>query len=129
MNLTNIPGNLAVFVERRSILLIILGVIITALLAPGTLFLETETGFDTMLRPGSVIFDDSKEYEEQFGAETVIVLIKASVEDVFTSENLKILQKFEQEFSFDERIQSIISPVTILELAKVEAINLGFSDD
>ncbi|MBT4513035.1 MAG: RND family transporter [Chloroflexi bacterium] len=132
MDLTNMPGNLAIFVERRSILLIIIGVIITALLAPGVLFLETETGFDTMLRPGSVIFDDSKEYEEQFGAETTIVLIKASVEDVFTSENLKIIQEFEQQFLADERIQSIISPVTVLELASLEAIkqgaNLEFDD-
>ena len=130
MNLPKIPHNLAVLIERRSILFIIIGVIITALLAPGLFQLKTETGMDTMLKPGNIIFDDTKEYEDQFGAETNIVLIQADVDKVFTSENLKILQEFERQFSTDERIQSIISPVTIVQIAKTKAIELGiFTED
>lgn len=129
MNLAKIPESLALFVERRSILLLVIGVIITACLVPGTFRMETETGFDTMLRPGSIIFDDSRQYEEQFGAETTIVLLQADVEDVFTSQNLKILDAFEQQFLADERIRSIISPVTVLKLAKEEAIEQGLATE
>ncbi len=125
MDFRKIPEKLAIFIERRSILLIFLGVIITALLIPGTFQLKTETGMDTMLQPSNDIFSDTKEYEEQFGAETTIVLIEAGVEDVFTSENLKILHEFEQQFLTHEGIQSIISPVTVLQIAKLEAIERG----
>ncbi len=129
MNFRKIPENLAIFIEKRPILLIAVSVIITALLVPGIFQLKAENGMDVMIRPGNIIFDDTREYEAEFGAETTIVLIEAGVKDVFTSTNLKIIEKFEQQFSADERIQSIISPVTVLELAKERAIEQGFSEE
>lgn len=130
MDLKKIPESLAAFIERRSVLLIILGVLITACLAPGTLRMKTETGFDTMLRPSSVIFNDTREYENEFGAEPMIVLMRAEkgdVEDVFTSPNLRILKEFEQQFSANPNVHSIIGPVAILELAKAEAVEQGLA--
>ena len=56
---------------------------------------------------------------DEFGAETVIVLIEGEPQDVMAPENLDILDKFEQDFIKDEdRIHSILGPVTILKEAE-----------
>lgn len=126
MELARIPGKLAVFIERRPVWIIIAAVLITIALAPGNLFLELETGFDTMLPPHYDIFDDTDEYTDEFGAETVIVLIEGEPQNVLAAKNLAILDTFEQKFIENgQRIHTILSPVTILRL---EANNRGTPD-
>lgn len=140
MGIEKIPGKLAMFVERRPVWIIIAAVLITIALAPGNLLLELETGFDTMLRPGSIIFDDTKDYMDEFGAETVIVLIEGKPEEILSTENLAILEKFEETMSSYKvntgsssgtkaAIHTIISPVTILkETARLKGPSTEWND-
>ncbi|NQT71736.1 MAG: RND family transporter [Chloroflexi bacterium] len=140
MGIERIPGKLAIFVERRPVWIIVVAVLISLALAPGNLRLEPETGFDTMLPPHYDIFDDTEDYMDKFGAETVIVLIEGQPEDILTTENLAILGDFEEtmsNYTFDEgsssgtkmAIHTIISPVTILkETARLKGSSIEWND-
>ena len=112
---------LARFIERRPWWILIIVLVISGIAAPGVTLLQPETGFDAFVSPNSEIAQDNARYEEQFGAEPITVLLEGQHEDIFSSENLAILSEFEQEFSDDERYRSILSPLTLLQAAIVEA--------
>jgi len=116
------PEKLAVFIRRRAWWLVAVIVVLSAVLAPGIAMMETESGFGALVSGDSQIFQDKVRYEEQFGAEPITILLSGQVDDIFTAENLAILNKFEQEFSEDERYHSILSPVTVLQLAATDII-------
>ena len=120
--LKRIPEKLAKFIKHRAWLLIAVIVVLSAALAPGIAMMETESGFGALVSSGSQIFQDNARYEEQFGAEPITVLLDGQVDTIFSTGNLAILDEFEQEFSQDERYRSILSPVTVLQLAAAEVI-------
>ena len=123
-----LPRTLAKFIERRSIWLILSALVISAALAPGITLLKTETGFDTMLSPGSAIFENTELHEAEFGGEPIVILLKADCTDtIFSPSGISLLNRFEQEFSpaQDARVDSILGPITILEMAKAEASKMG----
>lgn len=101
----------------------------TAILAPGTTRLKTSTGFDTLVSPGSKIYKDSRTYTAEFGGDPVVVLLTGKTENIFSEENLAILNRFEETFSpeADTRTHSVLSPITILKLASEEAKRQGAS--
>jgi hydrophobe/amphiphile efflux-3 (HAE3) family protein len=111
---------LAKFIRRRAWWLIAAIVVISAAVAPGITMIETESGFNALVSSGSQIFEDNARYEEQFGDEPITILLSGQLDDIFSSDNLAILDEFEQEFSQDERYQSILSPTTVLQLAAAE---------
>ncbi len=128
----NFPRTLAKFIERRSIWIIILAVIISGVLIPGLSHLKQETGIDTMLSSDRQVFKDSKFYTERFGAETNAILFECSELDggyktVFSTEVLALLEEFHQEMArtHGDDIHSIIGPVSIFKMAKEEALKQG----
>jgi len=120
--LKRIPEKLAIFIWRRAWWLGAVIVVLSAALAPGIAMMETESGFGALVSSDSKIFQDNARYEEQFGAEPITILLSGQVDDIFSVGNLAILNDFEQEFSQDERYRSILSPVTVLQLAAADVI-------
>jgi hypothetical protein len=116
---------LARFVTRRPWLLIALAVILSASLAPGIALLKTESGYDTLISSSSRIFLDNERYEEQFGGSSMVVLLSGSLDDVFSPANLATLRQFEQEIADDDRFLSVMSPLTLIDLAAATAIQAG----
>jgi hydrophobe/amphiphile efflux-3 (HAE3) family protein len=116
---------LARFVARRPWILIALAVVLSASLAPGIALLETESGYDTLISSDSRVFVDTERYEEQFGGQSIVVLLTGSLDSVFTPENLATLRQFEQEIAEDDRFRSVLSPLTLIDLAAAEAIQAG----
>ena len=117
-----IPEKLAIFIRRRAWWLAAVIVVLSAALAPGIVMMETESGFGALVSSDSQIFQDNIRYEEQFGAEPITILLSGQVDAIFSVGNLAILNDFEQEFSKDERYRSILSPVTVLQLAAADII-------
>jgi predicted RND superfamily exporter protein len=117
-----IPEKLAKFIRRRAGWLVAVIVVLSAALAPGIAMMETDSGFGALVSSDSQIFQDNARYEEQFGAEPITILLSGSVDAIFSVSNLAILNDFKQEFSQDERYRSIISPVTVLQMAVVDVI-------
>jgi len=116
-----IPRILAKIIERRPWWFIVLTILLSVAAIPGITMLETESGFNTLVSPQSEVFQDNAHYEEQFGGAPIAVLLNGEVEYIFSTNNLAILDEFEQHFSEDQRYRSILSPVTVLKLAAAEA--------
>lgn len=112
-----IPENIAKFIRRRAWWLIAVIVVLSGALVPGIAMIKTESGFGGLVSSDSQIFKDNARYEEQFGAEPITILLSGHIDDIFSTENLYILNAFEQEFSQDNRYRSILSPVTVLQIA------------
>ncbi|MBM3133409.1 MAG: hypothetical protein FJZ95_10330, partial [Chloroflexi bacterium] len=129
MLLRRIPKIIAGLVQRWPWWIIVATIIMTAILAPGTTRLKTSTGFDTLVSPGSKIYKDSRTYTAEFGGDPVVVLLTGKTENIFSEENLAILNRFEETFSpeADTRTHSVLSPITILKLASEEAKRQGAS--
>lgn len=112
---------LARFVLRRSWWVLIVVLLLCGAAIPGATMLETETGFAAFIDPDSEIARDNTRYEAQFGGEPISVMLEGSLDDIFSTENLAVLARFEQQFSTDARYRSVIGPLTVLEAAIDEA--------
>ena len=106
-----LPEIVARFVARRPWWLIIVAVVFTAAAIPGIILLNTETGFNTLVSPRSEVYQDNIRYEEQFGGEPITVLLTGQLGDIFSPDNLAILNEFNQSFSQDQRYRSILGPL------------------
>jgi len=120
--LREIPERLARLVRRRSWWFIAVVLALSAAVVPGIMMLEAESGIDTLVSSGSQVFQDNAHYEEQFGGEPITVLLSGQNDEIFSTYNLAILNDFEQEFSQDEYYHSIVSPVTVLQMAAAEVL-------
>jgi hydrophobe/amphiphile efflux-3 (HAE3) family protein len=112
---------LARFVLRHSWWILIVVLLLCGAAIPGATMLEPETGFAAFIDPDSEIAQDNTRYEAQFGGEPISVMLEGSLDDIFSTANLAVLARFEQQFSADERYRSIIGPLTVLEAAIGEA--------
>ena len=117
-----IPANVAEFIKRWAWVLIVAIVVLTGALAAGISMMETESGFGALVSSDSQIFKDNENYQEQFGAEPITILLSGQVDAIFFPGNLAILSAFEQEFSKDNRYRSILSPATMLNVASSKTI-------
>ncbi len=111
---------LARFVLRRSWWLLLAVLLLCGAAIPGATMLTPDTGFDSLVSPSSDLAQDNARYEEQFGGDPITVLLEGSLDDIFSTGNLAILDQFEQQFSADERYLYIISPLTVLRGAMGE---------
>ncbi len=112
---------LARFLLRRSWWLMLVVLLLCGAAIPGATMLKPDTGFDALVSSSSTIAKDNARYEEKFGGEPITVLLEGSLDKIFSTANLAVLARFEQQFSADERYRSIISPLTVLEAAIDEA--------
>lgn len=104
-------------INKRPWLFIALALIITAICVPGLALLKAESGYDTMIKSSSTVYQDNMRYEEQFGDSAMVVMLSGSMENIFAESNWEVIKSFEQEFSEDERFLSIYSPNFVFNLA------------
>jgi hydrophobe/amphiphile efflux-3 (HAE3) family protein len=112
---------IARFIERRPWWILLLVVLLSGAAAPGLTLLESSTGFESLVSPSSDLWQENARYEEQFGGDSITILLEGRQEDIFSVENLAILEQFEQEFSQDDRYRSIVGPITVFQGAIEEA--------
>ena len=93
-------------------------------LSAGIPLLQFKTGQETLIDPGSTVARDSLRFQEQFGGDYMLVLFETpegeSIVNLFSPENLESLERLEAELEASGDYQGIISPLTILELAKTQ---------
>ncbi|MDW3215418.1 MAG: MMPL family transporter [Ilumatobacteraceae bacterium] len=99
-------------------------VAVTAILAIGLTQVEFATGQDSYLNPESQIALDNVEFQENFGGETVILLMSANedgvdVADLVGPANLSALEQLTAELEAVDNVFSVITP----------PVSLTFSDE
>jgi hydrophobe/amphiphile efflux-3 (HAE3) family protein len=116
-----ISGALARFIQRHPWWFIGAFILISAAAVPGIFMLEADTGFGSMVSPDAKISRDTERYEEQFGGETITVLLTGDLDNIFSAKNLEILAEFQQEINGDERYLSVNSPASVIQAAMEQA--------
>jgi predicted RND superfamily exporter protein len=116
-----ISEKLARFIERHPLWFVIIASVITIAAVPGLTMLETETGFSALVSPEAEISVDNARYQEQFGGDSIHVLLTGSVDDLFSPQNLAVLSRLEKEISENDKYISVNSPLMVLEMAIVQA--------
>lgn len=71
---------LARFIEKRPWWFVIAAVVLSIAAIPGVVMMRTESGMDMMVSSDSKIFSDTARYEEQFGSDSIIVLLEGELD-------------------------------------------------
>ncbi|MFC1998225.1 RND family transporter [Chloroflexota bacterium] len=106
---------LAKFIEKRPWWFVIAAVILSAAAIPGVLMLKTEGGMDTMVSPQAQIFIDNARYEEQFGGESITVLLEGTLDLTGLEEttHLTTIVALNQMVATDDRYLRVLGPQPI----------------
>ena len=86
-------------------------------MAPGILLIEVETGQENLLPEDSTIRIQNEAYQDQFGGDTMQLLLEGDREDILAPDNLRLMQQLEAELAADDRYLAVYSPATYLQLA------------
>ncbi len=93
-----------------------LAVVITGLLSFGLQQLEFATGQDSYLNPGSQVAIDNVAFQDDFGGEAIILLLRgqegADVADLFAGDNLAELERLETELRAIPEVYAVVAPLT-----------------
>jgi len=119
--LKHFPETLGSLVVRRAWWMIVIALVITAALVPGTTMMETDSSISTLISPKSQVFLDNERHEQHFGRTPMTVLLTGELDDIFSTDNLATIDLFDQHFSADPRYRFIVSPLLALREAEEEA--------
>ncbi|MGV8145998.1 MAG: efflux RND transporter permease subunit [Alkaliphilus sp.] len=108
-------------VESKAWYFIIGAILFTGLAIPGILQLETSTGMDTLVSSDAQVFQNTKRHDSVFGSEPISVHLEGNLRDLFSTDNLIVLSSLEEKILEHDQFNSILSPVTVLNLAIDEA--------
>ncbi|HEY4608178.1 MAG TPA: MMPL family transporter, partial [Ilumatobacteraceae bacterium] len=107
------------WLSEHTLLTIGVVVVITIALGIGLQKLDFSTGQSSYIDPNSQVAKDNERYQDLFGGENMVVLFTVdegrSVVDLFTPSNISQMQIVEQEMSTSDAIQSVVSPLTVLQ--------------
>ena len=97
--------------------------LISGVLVLGVRQLEFATGQDSYLNPESQIALDNVQFQDDFGGETVIILLTASegsdatIEDLFEGENLATLEQLNEDLADIDEAYAVVTPLTALQFS------------
>jgi hypothetical protein len=115
---------IATFVRRYPVAIIVGCVCVAAALAFGIPRLEFKTGQETLIDPSSKVARDNERFQAEFGGDPMLILFETSGQEtivrLFDGANRDELARFTDELDASGRFESIITPLTILELAKTQ---------
>ncbi|MEX2239019.1 MAG: hydrophobe/amphiphile efflux-3 (HAE3) family transporter [Dehalococcoidia bacterium] len=108
-------------ITGRPVLVVIFCLAVTAGLAPGIFLIQVETGQDNLLPPDSPVLQQNERYQDQFGSETMQLLLSGERDDILSPANLRLMSELESELSSDPRYLAVFSPATYLMVAAEQA--------
>lgn len=114
---------LADFIGRRTVLIAVVAVVLTAVLAVGVPRITFKTGQDTFLPESSKVYQDNLRYQTQFGGDPMLVLFEGDVLQLLSPPHIDKLREIEANLNNDPRYFSVVSPLTIVQLG-LEQIKL-----
>jgi hydrophobe/amphiphile efflux-3 (HAE3) family protein len=108
---------LADVIRRYHLWLLVLAGVLTVGLALGIPRINFKTGQDTIVPPGSKVFQDNLRYQAQFGGDPMIVLFEGDVRRLLSSPNLEMLDRLDSELESWDSVASVVSPATVVKLS------------
>ena len=106
------------WLSRRTLVVLIGVVAVTAIATLGLAQLDFATGQDSYIDPASQVAEDNQRYQSLFGGENMVVLFTVpegrTVVDLFTPDTIAQLGEVEQAVLKNPTVQAVVSPVTLL---------------
>ncbi|MBO8156877.1 MAG: MMPL family transporter [Bacillaceae bacterium] len=107
---------LSVLITKRPIKVIFITLILIGFMIVGVSQVFMATGNETLIDPGTRVFQENELFESEFGGESIIVMFEGDYpENLLSVENLRKLKDLEEKLQAYDDIYNIISPVTITE--------------
>ena len=115
---------IATLIARYPVHLVAASMLAAVALAFGIPRLEFKTGQETLIDPSSKVAVDNERFQREFGGDPMIILFETpdgeTILRLFDDGNRDELARFEDDLNETGQFESIITPLTILELAKTQ---------
>jgi hydrophobe/amphiphile efflux-3 (HAE3) family protein len=116
---------IAKLITRYPVPLVVAAMCATVALAFGIPRLQFKTGQETLIEASSKVAVDNERFQREFGGDPMLILFEApaggpGIAQLFTEGNRGELARFERDLSASGQYESIITPLTILELAQTQ---------
>ena len=112
---------LAVNLGRRAGVVSVVGLVVTIGLGLGIAQLDFATGQDSYLNSDEQVAVDNVAYQDLFGGQAMITMVVmddgATVDELFTSDNIASMGSVAGEVRADDGVLGVISPLTALEFS------------
>jgi hypothetical protein len=109
---------LARMIVRRPVAVLVVAAVVIVGLAAGLSGLAFQTDQDTLVDPHSKVFTDNVRYQDQFGGESMLVLVSGDPVDLFSSANLPALERLEDDLRATPGVATVIGPYSSVQYAK-----------
>jgi hydrophobe/amphiphile efflux-3 (HAE3) family protein len=114
-------SRLAVELGKRAGLVSVVGLLVTVVLGFGITKLDFATGQDSYLNKSDQVYKDNLQYQSLFGGQAMLTVISMdsghTVDELFTADGQSTMNGYHDELTKTGNYQSIITPVTALELS------------
>lgn len=102
---------------RRPIVVLVGTLAAMLLLSLGLTRIEFQTSQDTLVSSSSQVFKDNVRYQDEFGGDTMLVLVSGDPVDLFSSENITALQHLEADLRATEGVETVVGPYAAMQYA------------
>jgi hypothetical protein len=107
----------ALVVGRHPVRVLVAVVATVAVLGVGASGLGFTTGQDTLVDPGSEVYQDNARYQDRFGGEPMLVLLTGDIEDMTTPAALDEVAALEEDLRTTGDFPAVVGPATALDFA------------
>jgi hypothetical protein len=104
-------------IVRRPVLVLVSALLVAAALSTGLARLAFSTDQDTLVSSSSQVFKDNVRYQQQFGGETMLVLISGDPIDLFSNKNIGSLQQLESDLRATPGVATVVGPYASMQYA------------
>jgi len=114
-----IAGFVGQLVERHAVAILVVVLVLSALAAWSAMGTSIVTTQDAFLSTDSEAFQGYRAYAKAFGGDSMLVLIPGTPAELANAKTLRGLRDLEATLDADARIQSVVSPLTLLKAAGI----------
>lgn len=101
-------------IEKTPFKTLFVTIIIFALMIVGAIKVNMATGSETLVKTSNEAYISNYAMEEEFGGDTIMVLLEGEEEDLLKLDNMKKMWNVEERLKYNEGIFTLMSPASIV---------------
>ncbi len=114
-------GKIGKWMANHAIWMIVAVLIITGVMGYGLSQIEIRTSVNMLLSDEDPVAINNDRFQEKFGGESLILLVKGQQSQLFDPQSLKILYDLQNKLSETDKVYSVTSPMSLAEVFAEQA--------